>query len=431
MTGSPDRDPVGSSGAASGAGAPERGLFVIWPQAREDEREILADLADRFRIVGAYEIHWTPALVRRNYERFYSDLEVRGVYHEINKGAGPFLATIVIDGHPVHGLRDTSRGPRTVNTNFVDAKVEYRDRRGNLGIHCSETPAETRRDLTMLLGPDIGRLDDGAPVGHAPTEPWDGRVEQVALDVAGAHGWSSESELLTVLDASARYVALQAPRDGTPLFGGSARPELLTPDYHAVHTVMNADPTLGRPPPGGGRFTVDVGGSVVSVGIRTVGDGFIDASWARHCLEHRTRDERLVQRPPEVDDLATSCYLALARRPHLSDADRVRIRALAAGCRDGVRISSATVGRTEAIAVVDRHLTDRGYSWVVPRDPTVGHHVGLGRRERVIRAGRAAGYVVSHRVGALLSARRLAVRDAFVFRAPALRSVIRRWRGRP
>ena len=230
--------PAGWNCSASGDEAPEYGLFVVWEQARRDEREILADLARRFRLIQAYEIRWTPALVRRNYERFYSDLEVRGVYHEINKGAGSFVAATLIDPHPVYDRRQTSRGPRTVNTNFHDAKLEYRDRVGHLGLHCSESAAETRRDLVMLLGLDVCQLDV-----EVPLEPWDGQVERIEIDIAGPNGWDSESDLLRSLNAFASYVVLGAPPGGAAsLFGGAGDPQLLT---------LKLGPTVpGTPGPG-------------------------------------------------------------------------------------------------------------------------------------------------------------------------------------
>ena len=130
----------------------QAGLFVLWPNSRSTaEQRILDDLRERFALRRVFEVHWTPHRVRANYERFYSDLEVRGVYHLLNKGTGPFLAAVIEDRSPVLEPRMTSRGRRTVNARFVDAKSRYRDWLGGLGVHCGETCWETQRDLTMLL----------------------------------------------------------------------------------------------------------------------------------------------------------------------------------------------------------------------------------------------------------------------------------------
>ncbi|MBT8241019.1 MAG: hypothetical protein KJN63_07310 [Acidimicrobiia bacterium] len=406
----------------------EPGLFVIWAKARHDEKEILADLAGRFRLTGAFEIHWTPALVRRNFERFYCDLDVRGVYHEINKGSGPFIAATVIDTQPAHDMRQTSRGPRTVNTNFHDAKVEYRARVGHMGLHCSETEAETRRDTLLLLGRDVCDSEN-----KESSEPWNGALENLEIDVAGANGWDSEADLLRALDASARYVVLGAPPDSADsLFDGPEEIQILTSDYHALETVMNGRSRLGQAPPSGGRFTVNVGGRRVEVGIRLADDGYIDSNWARTCLEDRVLDSRQFYRPAEPDDLATRCYSALTRRGRLTDRDRKMIQRLAEWDSDapGERADvMRSIDRADATAVIGRYLSKRGYNWALPLDPTVPHHIGRAGREHRQRAAQGAIYVLTGITRGFLKTRWLAVRDALVFRAPALRQHVRRWMG--
>lgn len=427
----PSRDETEASCGSESAGAPECGLFVVWPLARRDEQEILADLARRFRVISVDEVRWTEALVRRNYERFYSDLEVRGVYHEINKGSGPFLAVTVIDPRPVQAVRETSRGRREVNSNFLEAKLEYRDTRGHLGVHCSETAAETRRDLLMLLGPD-GARSGPTCIDPRSDAPWDGRIRTTSADIVGAEGWSTESDLLAALGASVEHVVLGAPFvDADPLFGGSVVPQVLTADDRAlriVHTVMNARPDLW--PRRGGRFTVEVGGRDVPVGLRTVGDGYIDPVWARRCLEQRVADGRGIPRPPERDDLAVRCYLALMRKQRLDAADLGLLRRLAIDSGGADPGSSSPFGRGQAAEVVDAFLSARGYSHTVPSDPTVPHGSGTGVGG-VVRLARGRLHAVDRLGRGFVHTRWLAARDALVFGAPALRELVRRRIHRP
>ncbi|MCP4036533.1 MAG: hypothetical protein GY733_06325, partial [bacterium] len=64
---------------ASVAGtAAQSGLFVLWDVARVQEQRILADLGSRFELLQVHEVHWSPDLVATNFQRFYSDLDVRG-----------------------------------------------------------------------------------------------------------------------------------------------------------------------------------------------------------------------------------------------------------------------------------------------------------------------------------------------------------------
>ena len=85
-------EPHKNTEAAARVHAAEPDLFVVWANARHLQDDILAELGRRFRISGVRELYWTRQLVTANFQRFYSDLDLRGVYHRLNKGAGPFLA---------------------------------------------------------------------------------------------------------------------------------------------------------------------------------------------------------------------------------------------------------------------------------------------------------------------------------------------------
>ena len=59
--------------------APEHGLFVIWETARQFQDQILDNLSARFRVTKVTEIQWTPMMVWANFQRFNSDIGVRGI----------------------------------------------------------------------------------------------------------------------------------------------------------------------------------------------------------------------------------------------------------------------------------------------------------------------------------------------------------------
>ena len=104
-----------------GGDGSQPGLFVLWEKSRRVEDRILEDLEQRFELLHAYEVRWTPARVPANFQRFYSDLDVRGVDHVLNKGAGPFLAVTLVDHEPAVEPRMTARGRRLVNARFLEA----------------------------------------------------------------------------------------------------------------------------------------------------------------------------------------------------------------------------------------------------------------------------------------------------------------------
>jgi len=342
---------------------PDSSLFVLWSNGRHVEDRILADLERRFELVGLYEVVWSAEHAVQNFRRFYSDLPVRGVYHALAKGRRPFLAAVVLDRHPEVAERDTSRGRRVVNAHFLEAKTEYRQWAGELTIHCTETPFETRRDLTMLLGTNAPFPESLA----ADARP--GRPERLVKDPVGAGGWTSEAELIEVLNRSVAYVMTGAPGHGTP---GDLlhRPgvSLLTDDYLTLHAVLDARPRVARPH--GGPFRVRIGGRWVDVRLRFVGDGFYDAAWAADLLASRRQDGTGPYRPSEEDGFAALVYDGYAHPPGRSEHDGARLTRLASEA--GISDWPATSTSAQAVdAWMERWLEARGYTSVEPRDPSV------------------------------------------------------------
>jgi len=409
--------------------ATQPGLFVMWKNSRRQEERILDDLKGLFEILSIQEVHWTPSLFERNYERFYSDLDLRGVYHVFNKGAGPFLAIRVIDRSPVHEMRETSRGPRMVNGRFLDAKLRYRDWLGGIGVHCGETAYETIRDLRMLLGVDACETPDADLRRN-------GTPAVLHRDVTGARGWESEREAIAALNVGVKYVVIGSPPspDGTPLTGGARPAQILTDDYHALFTVLNARPVLGFPPPVGGSFRISVAGRSFVVGLRVVGDGYIDPEWAKQCLAGRTLSTDGVYRPGGADAFATYCYRALALSPGLTGDDKTQLAALArelglAGWSPA-ELDDPRIVRER----LDGMMRTRGFSFVRPGDPTVYVNVrefGSGWPP----AGRAAGasrrlvHTLLHAPAGFAKMRYLRLRDWMLRRAPWVKRVMAVLRG--
>jgi len=406
---------------AEAAARSQLGLFVIWQNSRREEKRILADLNRLFDVLAVQEVHWSPELVEQNFERFYSDRDVRGVYHVLSKGAGPFLAVTLVDRSPAQEERMTARGHRTVNGRFLDAKLRYREWLGSLGVHCSETTWETRRDLRMLL-------DVEASSESVASTRWNGKVEVLRRDVTGARGWGSAREVFSALNVSVDYVVIgdsSSPGATSPMDG--ERPmQLLTAQYHTLHTVLNARPVLGSPPPLGGCFAVSIAGRTVVVGLRVVGDGFLDPRWAGECLATRACGEDGVYRASAQDRFATFCYRAVVQSPCLTTDDKAQMTAMA----QSLGLAGWSLAELDDPLRVKERLDDllraRGISYVRPRDPTVFvNFAALGSRwPRVHRAfGAARRWCYSILNGAVMfgKARYLRTRDRLLRSAPVLR----------
>lgn len=417
----PDTASPLEEGAEAGA---ESSLFVIWSNGRHMEDRIVADLERRFELVRLYEVVWTAGHAIQNFRRFYADLPVRGVYHALAKGRGPFLAAVVLDPRPDVMECDTSRGRRVVNARFLEAKTEYRRWAGELTIHCTETPFETRRDLTMLLG-------TGAPSPRSlAAEARPGRTERLLKDPVGAGGWTSEAELFEVLNRSVAYVLTGGPGAGTP---GDLlhRPHanLLTDDYLTLHAVLDARPRVARPH--GGPFQVRIGGRWVDVRLRFVGDGFYHPTWAEDLLASRRKDGVGPYRPPEEHDFAALVYDRYAHPPNRSTYDRARLSGLASEV--GISAWPATSTSPEAVeAWMEQWLSVRGYASVEPKDPAVPYEPsfttsagGTHARGRTALRRRLSWWV--HRVRQAVRGSYWSTRDQVLIRAPWLRPS--RWVG--
>jgi hypothetical protein len=400
---------------------PMAGLFVLWDAVRGHESDILADLERRFRVVSVTEVDWTPGEVERNYERFYSDLDVRGVYHVLNKGAGPLLAVVLWDPDPVVEVGMTSRGPREVNANFLDAKVRYREWCGGLGVHCGETSRETRRDLAMLLGePDV--------IVASPRATWDGRIERTARDVTGSGGWKSELDMYRTLNATTDYVVLPRLHSaGAPEVSDVAHGiQILSDDYHSLHTILGARSDFCVPAAVGGGFTVRVGGRPLSIGIRFVGDRFIDPSWARECLRSRVLGETGIFELDPRNAGAVELYRSLIhRRPESGrDAQLVSAAAEVVDPSCSRELHDDAVGRGRS--VLDRFLSDHGYAIVAPLDPFVPF-VDTGRGRGAASFGRAHGssrrlmLAARHHIAGRGRETYLRVHDRLIRRHPSIR----------
>ncbi len=359
----------------------ERGLFIVWARVRHLQSEVLADLARRFRIRSVREVHWSNTLLTANFQRFYSDLDLRGVYHRLNKGDGPFLVITVVDEAPAFDVRETGRGRRRVLANFMDAKSLYREWSGGIGIHCGETTWETERDLCMLFG-----LEETTSA-QDPGTSWDGSTEIQHRDLAGADGWQSANELFGILNRATRYVAINYIDDGLP--GAAGRDvdlDILTEDYYAAHTVLNSGRFPRVKPPHGGRIPVRVGDRVVSVGLRFPGDNYFDEAWARRLLATRILDELGFYRPADDETFRVIAYHALmhTRAPGAPLLERLRSMASASGLTDWERCLSDDwqAGRERMLSL----LTAEGIGCPLPLDRAVPIRRGMETERHGVRS---------------------------------------------
>ncbi|MHC4958491.1 MAG: hypothetical protein ACYTGN_08950 [Planctomycetota bacterium] len=392
-------------------------LFVLWANGRHCESRIVADLRERFEVRQVVEITWTPGRVADNFQRFYGDIAVRGVYHTLAKGAGPFLAVTVSDPEPRVEDRMTSRGPRTVNGRFLDAKTAYRQWAGELTIHSTETDQETDRDLLMLFGVSAN--------AHFALEPG-AAVESLERDLTGAGGWSSEGELFRVLNSAVGYVVTGAV-PASPLLGSGASIELVTDDERTLRTVLGASPRDARPP--AGRYRVDVSGRRIEIGIRRPGDGFFPDGWGERFLASRELHADGYYRPPDRDAFDALAYATLLHRKAPTEAERARLVSLASELGLPGWTPEALADARTARELLSTLLRPHGSVCAPPLDRTVffNHSVaGSGWPTRATAGLTRLAARVGRGISGSLRTAYWQTRDRLLIAFPAVRS-FKRW----
>jgi hypothetical protein len=405
-------------------------LVVIWSAARHAEARILADLREHLEICRVHEVHWSPELVRQNYARFYRGRLVppyRNV--RLRKGNGPHLVVTALDRAPRYAMRETLHGPAVVNATLFDAKLRYRSWTGTGHlVHGSDSAAEARRDLMLLLGFTTGEY---LPA-HAGA--WDGTVRPVRRDLSGARGWASPAELARALDCAVDYLVLagaEALRGPGGQWGEEV--ELLTNNYLELIAVTNARPRLRQIPRWGGRFLIPIAGREVACGFRFVGDGYFDPAWQRAVLERRAADRDGFYLPAPDDALETLAYHALVHQPALSERHRERLVAMARGLGRPGWTRAALEDPRRVKVLLDGMLAARGYAYVRPRDrmvvynfAAVGAHWPAARR---VLADLEASFTGQWRLWAAEArARYFGARDLLARSAPWARRLLRRGR---
>jgi len=251
-------------------------------------------------------------------------------------------------------------------------------------------------------------------------------------DVTGAHGWESEREAISAVNVSVNYVVIGEPASspGKPQLSRGRPTQLLTDDYYALYTVLNARPVLGSPPPHGGNFTVSIAGRKTLIGLRMVGDGFIDPAWARQCLAERKLDEGGLYRTGALDALATFCYRAVILSPRLTEDDNAQMAAMARPLGLAGWSMSELADPRLVKERLDDLLRSRGISYVRPRDislfvnfhslgspwPLGSRAAGAARRWRYLFLRSSTGFARAHY---------MTTRSRILRHMPALRSLKR------
>jgi len=335
-------------------------LIIIWEKALDKEEEILNYLSKKFELIRKLEIIWNPKNVDANFSRFYGENLPKGSHKEIHCGSGKFLALIVEDQKPLHGLRETTKGKKIVNTNIFDCKQLFREwTGGGHKIHASNDDAESRRDIALLLGIDITK---DLNLIHKYNDT-------LTQDLIGTNGWASFDEIFYVLNATTNYVVLRNAEDIGPKLFESPHPDidLLVKNVEEAKYILNV--TSVFPEEYRVHFVNFVGSDKVYWDLRSPNDGYMSDSWCDEILKLPEMDNS-GRNIPSLNNLFWSrIYHALVHKNEVSQ-DYIFKSLEASALIFGHRFS---ILRDKNVALIElaSYMALNGYDCPTPRDKSV------------------------------------------------------------
>ena len=329
------------------------------------------------------------------YPRFHTvDLDNASINISITSSRHQYPETIVLqtlenrrnEGRNSCGLQSAfddgadyiTQGPNVRSANRFDAKKRCRAwTAGGHRIDAANSPAETRHDLTLLLGRDPTEFDAQRSI------KWDGTVVPLPQNLVGAKGWESLGQLFTVLNNTVNYVVLRnfecLPE--THHLGSHNDIDLLTDNYHEACLVANARSVYRS------KYrvhnTVSVAGKDVSFDFRYIGDGYYDQRWELSILTQRILSAHGVYVPDPINHFYSLLYHAAVHKPHI-EADYVtRLATLAASL--GIDDLTETTLRSEKVVcgILQDYLDQHQYFFTEPTDLSVFLNLNIFPRRQL------------------------------------------------
>lgn len=358
-------------------------LFILWNKAGAARDAALRRIGEAFAILRAFRLHWSPDSFSDNLTRFYGQHLPPGCGKEESCGTGPFTLVVVRDERPQYAVRDTTRGPASVNTRTFDLKSRLRSAEGGgLPVHATNTPRETGHDLALLLGLDASGFENAYP------GPWDGEIADLRREVSGARGWTSYREFFSVLNATVDYVVLRnfddlPDKHRLELHGDI---DLLVGNYADAILAANARPLFDDPHRV--HHAVVIAGQAIPFDFRHVGDDYYDPRWERDILAARRLTEGGFYAPDEQNHFFSLLYHAAIHKETVAPDYAAKLGQLAGNL--GIELPSGAFfdNPRRLRAFLRNFMSPCHYRFTRPHDPSVYFRrpVALGPLQRM--AGR-------------------------------------------
>ncbi len=349
----------------------EMHLFIIWKNGLYKKNEIIQDINDKLEIISIVEIEWSKDLFSSNLTRFYGENLPKNSGKEKCCGIGAFYCIIVKDHDPVYGLRETTKGLKSVNTNIFDLKKLYRSWTGSCGlIHATDNTYESNLQLALLFGKNKDIYME------KKTD-----IVSYKNDLVGAHGWKNFDDLFFILNLTTNYVILRNFYDlDKQLQSDHPDVDVLTDNRQLMIDVMNARKTSNdwyRV-----QHEVKIAGKNINFDIRYVGDNYYDSTWEYNILKNKIKFENFYI--PDSENLFYSLlYHALIHKKNIAiDYYETLIRL----SNDiGSKLDYKDLVDLNLIGELNNYMEIKEYSFVEPIDLTVFFNCKILSNKIVVR----------------------------------------------
>lgn len=287
-------------------------IFIIWEKARTKSNELLSEIGGKFKIHDVYEIKWSKENFSNNLKRFYG-MTLPNPHKKANEcGTGPFLAVLVSDKDPKHGIRKTSMGKQVVNTNIYDFKRKLRaEFGGNYRIHGSIHEKEANHDFSLLLGKNLKQISQEIP------EKWNNQIKHVQAELVGTDGWENLDQLFFILNNTTNYVVLRN-FENFPILtdisnGGDI--DILTDEKWQIPYILNFH--VNEEKKGLGYCKTMIGSDVIKFDIKYVGDAYFDEKWSKEILKKRVLTKKGFYVPDKENYFFSLLYHIISQKSNL------------------------------------------------------------------------------------------------------------------
>ncbi len=333
-------------------------LFILWENGRYKQKQVMEQLSEDYKILYCAEIKWSSRHIEANLNRLYrSEIASKNRKHEV-VGGGPFLCIVVEDEEPEYGFSRSLDGTISMsNLNVVRAKHSLRSLLNGNFVHSSSCISEFFFQGTLLFHPELLQY-------IISLEVWDRETHILQQDLAGANGWESIEECITVANLCSDYVILRnfeyLPNN---FWGNDSDIDLLCSDDKAMRAALNAQKRGW----GIAAYQINVSGNSIPVDIRTLGDNYYDPLWQRDMLKRKVFHNQIIPRPSDEDYFFSLLYHCKLQKRTVKDKYVDILIELAK--KIGLDLGPMTITDDELSArVIDGYLKGSGYYFTHPVD---------------------------------------------------------------